>query len=69
MMGLNDIDAAEIMGILVIAILLISFVWRLYIGDDARWARGTIRAVRMAGTRHRRPAQGGPHHGNRARMR
>jgi hypothetical protein len=33
MMGLNDIDAAEILGILVIAILLISFVWRLYIGD------------------------------------
>jgi hypothetical protein len=33
MMGLNDIDAAEIMGILLIAILLVSFVWRLYIGE------------------------------------
>jgi hypothetical protein len=33
MMGLNDIDAAQIMGIVVIAVLLVSFVWRLYIGE------------------------------------
>jgi hypothetical protein len=33
MMGLNDIDAAEIMGVVVIAILLLSFVRRLFIGE------------------------------------
>jgi len=46
MMGLNDIDAAEIMGIMVIAILLISFVWRLlFIGErhDIHGRRPTAR--------------------------
>lgn len=33
MLGLNDIDAAEIGAAIVIAILLVSFVRRLYIGD------------------------------------
>jgi len=40
MMGLNDLDSAEIMAILVIAILLISFVWRLSsdkFSSDTSW--------------------------------
>jgi len=45
MMGLNDIDAAEVMGIVVIAILLLSFVRRLYIGErhDIHARRPTAR--------------------------
>jgi len=45
MMGLNDIDAAEIMGIVVIAILLLAFVRRLYIGErhDIQGRRPTAR--------------------------
>jgi len=44
-MGLNDLGSAEIMAIVVIAILLISFVWRLFIGErhDIQGRRPTAR--------------------------